>query len=306
MANEDEPHVIQVAYLVLLFGSIWLAGAVVEKVGCPALIAEIVVGMVLGPPGLDCIPFIPALTAVGQLGLLLLVLEGGLNIDIATLRAVGWKAFAIALTGTALPVLACVGILGGVLHSEFSMLEALAAGTALSSTAIGMATKLMQDMSLLKTRLGQTICCAAMIDDVASLILLAMISSIALSEKKNQQNSHEEVVWGPTDGIWSALIPLISSLSFIVVSTVFAILIPRFTARLWPREITSAQVEEADPAGSKNSSALWLALLGVWAAALTLGAYYSRTTFLLGCFMAGVSFASEQRVRAPFACMYLD
>ena len=40
----------------------------------------------------------------------------------------------------------------------------------------------MQDMELLKTRLGKMICCAAMIDDVASLILLAMISSIALSD----------------------------------------------------------------------------------------------------------------------------
>ena len=44
---------------------------------------------------------------------------------------------------------------------------------------VGMATKMMQDMSMLDQYLGQLICCAAMIDDVASLILLAMISSAA-------------------------------------------------------------------------------------------------------------------------------
>ena len=47
----------------------------------------------------------------------------------------------------------------------------------------------MQDMDLLKTRLGKMICCAAMIDDVASLILLAMISSIALSDTDKVRGS---------------------------------------------------------------------------------------------------------------------
>ena len=39
----------------------WLCGAAVERAGIPALVAEIVVGMVLGPPALDVIPYVPAL-----------------------------------------------------------------------------------------------------------------------------------------------------------------------------------------------------------------------------------------------------
>ena len=150
-----------------------------------ALVAEIVVGMVLGPPVLDVVPYVPALTIIGQLGLLLLVLEGGINIELQTLKKIGWKAFAIAISGTTLPVLACIAVLPAL--PPFSLLEALAAGTALSSTAIGMAAKLMQDMKLMQTRIGQIICCAAMIDDVASLILLAMISSIALTTRTTIQ-----------------------------------------------------------------------------------------------------------------------
>jgi Kef-type K+ transport system membrane component KefB len=167
---QAEAHVIQLAWLMLLLSTAWLAGWAAERLRCPALVAEIVVGMVLGPPVLDCIPFVDALTIIGQLGLILLVLEGGLYIEMGTLRLIGWRAFAIAITGTTLPVLSCLAVLSPM--SQFSTLEALAAGTALSSTAIGMAAKLMQDMSLLKTRIGRIICCAAMIDDVASLVLV--------------------------------------------------------------------------------------------------------------------------------------
>lgn len=296
MSGEDA-HVIQVGWLVLLCTAAWLAGAAVERVGCPALVAEILVGMVLGPPILDVVPYVPALTIVGQLGLLLLVLEGGINIELQTLKKIGWKAFAIAISGTTLPVLACIVVLPAL--PPFSFLEALAAGTALSSTAIGMAAKLMQDMKLMQTRIGQIICCAAMIDDVASLILLAMISSIALSNDDDagvtgsnaaEAVAESEVVWGPTEGAWSVLIPLISSLSFIVVSTCFAVVMPRALQPLLQKFSGSQDTE----------GAVCMLLLTAWATVLTLGAHYARTTFLLGCFMGGVSFASMPRVVEAF------
>eukprot|EP01052_Picozoa_sp_SAG31_P070916 SAG31_NODE_29803_length_389_cov_1.586207_1_plen_88_part_01 len=85
-AESAVPEVVELAELVLLLFASWLAGWAAEKAGCPALVAEILVGMVLGPTVLDIVPYVPALTAVGQLGLLLLVLEGGLNIELATLR----------------------------------------------------------------------------------------------------------------------------------------------------------------------------------------------------------------------------
>jgi Kef-type K+ transport system membrane component KefB len=298
-----EAHVIQVAWLVLLCAATWLAGSAVERVGCPALVAEIVVGMVLGPPMLDVVPYVDALTIIGQLGLLLLVLEGGINIELQTLRQIGWKAFAIAISGTTLPVLACVAVLP--LLPPFSMLEALAAGTALSSTAIGMAAKLMQDMNLMQTRIGQIICCAAMIDDVASLILLAMISSIALQENDIDAEGGDnataaveiaEVVWGPTDGAWSVLIPLISSLSFIALSTVFAVFVPKATKPLLDR----AAASNGGVGAGAMEGPICMLLLASWAVLLTLGAHYARTTFLLGCFMGGVSFASVPRVVAAF------
>eukprot|EP00658_Telonema_sp_P-2_P082552 TRINITY_DN8750_c0_g1_i2.p1 TRINITY_DN8750_c0_g1~~TRINITY_DN8750_c0_g1_i2.p1 ORF type:complete len:250 (+),score=43.70 TRINITY_DN8750_c0_g1_i2:292-1041(+) len=151
--------------------------------------------------------------------------------------------------------------------SDVSFKESVVAGTSLSSTAIGMAAKLMQSQGLMGAYAGQLICCAAMIDDVASLILLAMISSLTDSE-----NSDAE--WGPTTGVWGVLIPLISSLIFVCLGLLSAHLMPS----LYPRLRIS-------------TSHVGILLLAVVTAGFVAAAYYVRPTFLLGAFMAGICFA---------------
>lgn len=115
---------------------------------------------------------------VGLLGLLLIVLEGGLHIELTTMQSIGRKAAFIAVSGTTLPVLLSLAVLPR--FYAFSNLEGLIAGVSLSSTAIGMAAKLMQSLDLLRTHIGKLITCAAMIDDVASLVLLAVISNTGM------------------------------------------------------------------------------------------------------------------------------
>ena len=308
------PEVVQLAELALLFLAAWCSGKAAERTGCPALVAEILVGMILGPAVLDIVPFVPALTAIGQIGLLLLVLEGGINIELGTLKRIGWKAFAVAISGTTLPVLITLAVFAPL--SSFTGQEALCAGTALSSTAIGMATTLMQDMGMLKLPLGQLICCAAMIDDVASLILLAMISSLSADDEvlpDGSLSASNDPPWGPSEGAWSVLIPLITSLLFMGVTGCLAYVAPELVlSKIDP-------VDKIDPDRAPSvSPEAWLvkrtpacshflpvslrdcpglqALLGCWTTSLTVGAYYCRTTYLLGCFMAGVTFASEPRM----------
>jgi Kef-type K+ transport system membrane component KefB len=256
---------------------VWAAGSTFDLIGLPALVGEIICGMLIGPEALDVVPYADAFILIGQIGLVLLVLEGGLHIELSTLKNIGPKAFCIAFAGTTLPVLLSWGILPA--FDQFSTKEGLIAGTSLSSTAIGMAAKLMQDMKMLDTSMGQLIMCAAMFDDVLSLILLAMISSAAGGE-----SSENEAGWGPTEGTMAVLLPLISSVIFIIVTTGISFLMP--TAVRWVRE---------NPAKGLNQ-AQWRVGLLLWVlgntAALIAVAFYARTTFLLGAFMAGVAFAS--------------
>lgn len=126
-----------------------------------------------------------------------------------------------------------------------------------------------------------------MIDDVASLILLAMISSVSGDDDETTGSIADGgPVWGPEDGAWSVLIPLITSLSFMAVSGCVAYMLPA--------------VLEKIPASKRLTSEAWLCIFGCWATGLTVGAYYCRTTFLLGCFMAGVTFASQSHIVDAF------
>jgi Kef-type K+ transport system membrane component KefB len=123
--------IMSIMTLSLLLVSTWGAGELVDSCfGWPALVGEICAGMLLGPKILDVVPYVRAVTTVGQMGLLLLVLEGGINIQLSTLKKIGWKAGAIALSGTALPVLLTWGLLP--LLPGITSNEALLAGTALS------------------------------------------------------------------------------------------------------------------------------------------------------------------------------
>ena len=91
-----------------LLAALYLVGEAARRCGAPALVGEIVTGLVLGPYGLDVVPQTRACTIAGELGLALLVLEGGLHVDLKTLRDVGGVASRVAVAGTALPALAAL------------------------------------------------------------------------------------------------------------------------------------------------------------------------------------------------------
>jgi Kef-type K+ transport system membrane component KefB len=314
-------EIVEVLWLCLLLLALWAVGSFTEAyLGCPALIAEIVVGAALGPHVLNVVPEVEGVRLVGLLGLLLIVLEGGLHIELKTLKKIGKKAFFIAITGTITPVLVSLAVLPR--FASFSNLEGTIAGVSLSSTAIGMAAKMMQSMGLLSTHLGQLITCAAMIDDVASLVLLAIISNTVSGS-------------GSTNSvIWAICLPLISSIAFICCSIVLSHYVPRMISRLHihihgdvplsiedqindgvieieniakKKDDIATELEGEEEGGAEgvdgtgktsvseidsNWDIILLTLLLLTACVYTAIAHFARTTFLLGTFFAGVSYSS--------------
>lgn len=293
-------EIIEVLWFSFLLFALWAAGTISEEyLSCPALIAEIVIGCILGPEVLNVVPEVDGISMVGLLGLLLIVLEGGLHIELSTLRKIGTKAFLIAISGTTLPVLFSLAVLPR--FSAFSNIEGIIAGVSLSSTAIGMAAKLMQSLGLLKTHLGKLITCAAMIDDIASLVLLAIISNTV-----GDGRSTEAVVW-------AVALPLVSSVVFILCGTVLSFYMPHFVARIHRYVHKKADGDESDISGkteiesvklskdiSEQEEVRWdiilLILLLLCACMYTAIAHFVRTTYLLGAFFAGVSFSAVPSV----------
>ena len=244
-----------------LLAALYLVGELARRCGAPALVGEIIVGLVLGPYGIDVVPQTRACTIAGELGLALLVLEGGLHVDLKTLREVGGVASRVAVAGTALPALAAWGLLAAL--PAFTAREGLLCGVALSSTAIGMAAQLMTDLGLIETELGRVVVTAAMVDDVLSLVLLAVVRK-------------------STTTFVDVAKPVGASAAVVVAGVGLAALTPRVLARRpAPPDVLVA-------------------------AALTLGAGAAfaadkaGSTPLLGCFAAGVCFASVEGVARRF------
>ena len=107
-----------VILLTFSFASIWCAGKAASKLGLPTLVGEIMVGVVLGPPLANLMPVPEALMLFGEVGLMLLVLEAGLDVDFDMLKLIGLRGIAIAVTGSMLPL-----VLGWLLSSFFLGLE---------------------------------------------------------------------------------------------------------------------------------------------------------------------------------------
>ena len=244
-----------------LLAATYLVGELARRCGAPALVGEIVTGLVLGPYGLDVVPQTRACTIAGELGLALLVLEGGLHVDLQTLKEVGGVASRVAVAGTALPALAAWGLLAAL--PAFTAREGLLCGVALSSTAIGMAAQLMTDLNLIETELGRVVVTAAMVDDVLSLVLLAVVRK-------------------STTTFVDVARPVGASAAVVVAGVGLAALTPRVLVRR--------------PAPPDVLVAAALAL----GAGAAFAADACGSTPLLGCFAAGVCFASVEGVARRF------
>jgi len=126
---------------------------------------------------LDFVPNEEAFVMLGEIGLILLVLEAGIDIDVTTLRLIGSRGLCIALVGTFLPVLLAHGI-AWILG--FRGAAALAAGCTFAPTSLGIAMNVLRRSGIVNTPVGQLIVAAAIIDDMVACKLLPSIEYFGL------------------------------------------------------------------------------------------------------------------------------
>ena len=296
-------------YRVFLFAfCLWLAGICVDRIGCPALVGELLVGMALGPHGADllAVSTSQALSVAGQAGLIMMVLEGGIAMDAAGLKMQGVRAVVLAATGTVLPVLFGWWTMLALGQEQNS---ALACGIALSSTAIGFTLRMMTDLKLLHTQEGQLITAAAMIDDVFSLILLAMLSVLsdssdgsALADGGGQPARGDSSGDSSGSRAWLFLRPLVASLAVCAVGYMawraWSGAARRAAALGAGRSAQTTRLLLLLPCDGQTSLAALVVLCGAVSAWLAQGIYSSS---LLGAFTAGCVFCTTESAAHAYA-----
>ena len=162
-------------------------GWAAESVGQPAVLGELVAGVVLGGSVLGVVPVAgPAaelLHVFAELGVLLLLFEIGLETDLKEMFRVGHASLAVATVGVALPF--ALGYAYWMLapHPAASTADpattAIFIGATLTATSVGITARVLADLGRMATPEARIIIGAAVIDDVLGLVILSVVSGIA-------------------------------------------------------------------------------------------------------------------------------
>lgn len=161
--------------LLLLLVAAKVAVEVAERCRVPAVLAEIAAGMLLGPSALGWVGHGEILVFLAELGVILLLLEVGIEMDLGELGAVGKASLAVAVLGVVLPFAGGFGVatfVGQDLH------PAIFVGAALTATSVGITARVFGDLRALATVEARTVLGAAVADDVLGLVILTVVVRI--------------------------------------------------------------------------------------------------------------------------------
>jgi Kef-type K+ transport system membrane component KefB/nucleotide-binding universal stress UspA family protein len=174
-------------------------GEIMQRIGQPSVIGELLGGLLLGPsvfgwlwPAAQHAIFPPSpeqkalIEGLAQFGILLLLLLTGMETDLKLVRKVGRPAFFISVAGIVVPF-ACGFALGQALpesllpHPEARLVASLFLGTALSISSVKIVAVVVREMNFMRRNLGQIIVATAVLDDTIGWIIIAVIFSLASS-----------------------------------------------------------------------------------------------------------------------------
>lgn len=107
--------------LVLLLVAVWTTEIACKRLNVSPIIGQIAAGLVVGPALLDLIPYVEAFRLLGKLGVMMLVVESGLTVDLDEVRRFGLRASLAAATGVVIPTLLSFVLYSGVLGTGWKV-----------------------------------------------------------------------------------------------------------------------------------------------------------------------------------------
>ena len=163
--------------LIAVFVAAKVFGTLAERFGQPAVLGELIGGVVIGVSGFHLVnPHDTTIHLLAEVGVILLLFLIGLETDLTKLMSVGGSATAVAIVGVALPFAAGLGF--GLLLG-LPMMVAVFLGAALTATSVGITARVLSDLGRLQDDEAQVILGAAVVDDIIGLVLLTLVSTLA-------------------------------------------------------------------------------------------------------------------------------
>jgi Kef-type K+ transport system membrane component KefB len=159
---------------------IWVAAKLLaelfERLRQPAVVGEILAGVIIGPSVLALVAPTEITTTLAEIGVIFLLFTVGLETRPSAIFRVGKKAVSVAVLGIVVP-LACGYLLMRLWGA--TNVESLFIGTAMVATSVGITARVLGQMGLIEEETSRIILGAAIIDDILGLLILAVVSSVA-------------------------------------------------------------------------------------------------------------------------------
>lgn len=164
--------------ILFILASVWIARLFFEKLALPFILAELLVGMVIGPPILGLLGpsgsffvWTPSMDLLAELGMFFTMFYAGLSTDPKELGKKVKSFMGIGILGTFTPLF--LGILvTWVFTNDFWI--SLLVGLAISGTSLATKSRILGDLGLLKTKLGHSMMGGGMVDNILSFIILTL------------------------------------------------------------------------------------------------------------------------------------
>lgn len=167
--------------LVIILAAAKLGGHLFERLRLPAVLGELVGGIVLGNlslvgySGLDFLKQEEVIDVLAEIGVIFLLFTVGLESNIRDLMRVGLSSFLVASLGVIAPSLLGAAVSYGFLPHE-PILVHVFIGATLCATSVGITARVLKDLGKLDMDESRIILGAAVIDDVMGLVILALVT----------------------------------------------------------------------------------------------------------------------------------
>lgn len=161
------------------------AGALSKRLGQPAVLGELLIGLILGPTALNIMQWAPftehellsgLVDYLAEFGVIFLMFLAGLETDLKEMKRVGLAAVTGATGGVVLPF-----VLGTVISryiGGYEWFECVFIGTILTATSVSITAQTLLEMGKLKSKEGTAVLGAAVVDDVMGIIILSIVVAL--------------------------------------------------------------------------------------------------------------------------------
>ena len=179
----------------------------------PAVIGELLAGVILGPSLFGWMEPNEVLKLLAEIGIIMLLFHVGLKTDVRRLANTGKKSIIVAIGGLVVPF--ALGFSLGYWAFNLSVLVSLFIGGTLTATSIGITIRILSDLKRQQEKEGQIVLGAAVFDDILGVVLLALLYEFSIGGGINMINASKVLAFV---GAFFVLAPLAAKMISLLIN----------------------------------------------------------------------------------------